>query len=116
MKVMNIGYNQTTQQYNSNKQNPTAFQACSLRLANDAKPDNINTLNQVIGRFLIYIGRNELPHSKTQVNLSSHVKGEPASLTFTLPETEVSQIQEFVNTMRTKFPQGRTGVSIELTE
>lgn len=113
MKTMNVGYNPATQ-HSNNQQNPTAFKACTIRMANDAMPHNSSDLFQATGRVLKHIGREGIKHTKTEVNLAKHLPGQPASLTVVLPDTNISQIQGFIDGVRARFPQDKTGISIEL--
>lgn len=115
MKIMNIGYNQATQQYANNQQNPMAFKACKLCFANEAKPENISTLRQVVGRVLNHIGRERFQHTLTEVNFKNHVKGQPASVTIDMPSTDKGQLQDFVDVVRTRYLGKDSGVTIDLT-
>lgn len=113
MKIMNIGYNQATQQYTNNKQNPPAFK-CTVRIAQEAIQSTPNDFFYVTGRVIKHALNKGLPHTKEEVNLARHVQGQPASLTVDLPNTDRSQIQEFVDFIRDRYVKHVQGLSIDL--
>lgn len=115
MKIMNIGYNQANQQYVNNKKNPTTFQACTLRIAQDAIPGTPSNFYSAISRILSYCGKNGLKNERAGVNVASHIKGEPASLTVSLPDSEVADLQPLIEKAREDFAKPGSGLTIELS-
>ena len=113
---MNIGYNQATQQYTNNKQNPTAFQSCTVKIAKEAGEKSSSNFFLAISKLLMDFGDKGYRLTKTETNVATHVKAEPASLNVYVHDVDSNEVKPVVDEIVRRFPQDTAGISVELTQ
>lgn len=116
MKIMNIGYNQATQQYKNNQQNPTAFQSCTVKIAKGVGEKSSGNFFSAISKLLMDLANKEYRLTKTETNVTRHVKAQPASLNVYVHDVDSAEVKPIVDQIVQRFPQDKTGISVELTQ